>query len=177
MRYNRDNWLICIIVTCTFYIIDLLIYIFSITSVLFGRIMKRKNICVKCTKQYASNVGQDHPINTESRINMMTSSNGNIFRVTGPLCGEFTGPGEIPTQRLVTWCFDVFFDLRLNKRLSKQPRGWWFETPSWSLWRHCNEDTLLPESLYLRFWIPIYAGICISYLMNLLARQIHFKYP
>ena len=24
---------------------------------------------------------------------MMTSSNGNIFRVTGPLCGEFTGPG------------------------------------------------------------------------------------
>ena len=24
--------------------------------------------------------------------NMMTSSNGNIFRVTGHLCGEFTGP-------------------------------------------------------------------------------------
>ena len=23
---------------------------------------------------------------------MMTSSNGNIFRVTGHLCGEFTGP-------------------------------------------------------------------------------------
>ena len=52
---------------------------------------------------------------------MMTSSNGNIFRVTGPLCGEFTGPGEFPTQRPVTWSFDVFFDLRLNKRLSKQP--------------------------------------------------------
>ena len=69
---------------------------------------------------------------------MMTSSNGNIFRVTGPLCGEFTGPGEFPTQRPVTRSFDVFFDLRLNKRLSKQPRGWWFETPSWSLWRHCN---------------------------------------
>ena len=28
--------------------------------------------------------------------NMMTSSNGKIFRVTGPLCGEFTGPGEFP---------------------------------------------------------------------------------
>ena len=52
---------------------------------------------------------------------MMTSSNGNIFRVTGPLCGEFTGPGEFPTQRPVTRSFDVFFDLRLNKRLSKQP--------------------------------------------------------
>ena len=49
---------------------------------------------------------------------MMTSSNGNIFRVTGPLCGEFTGPGEFPTQRPVTRSFDVFFDLRLNKRLN-----------------------------------------------------------
>ena len=50
---------------------------------------------------------------------MMTSSNGSIFRVTGHLCGEFIGPGEFPTQRPVTPSFDVFFDLRLNKRLSK----------------------------------------------------------
>ena len=70
----------------------------------------------------------------------MTSSNGNIFRVTGPLRGEFTDPGEFPTQRPVTRSFDVFFDLRLNKRLSKQPWGWWFETPSWSLWRQCNVE-------------------------------------
>ena len=70
---------------------------------------------------------------------MMMSSNGNIFRVTCPLCGEFTGPGEFPTQRPVTRSVDVFFDLRLNKRLSKQPWGWWFETPSWSLWRQCND--------------------------------------
>ena len=69
---------------------------------------------------------------------MMTSPNGNIFRVTGPLCGEFTGPGEFPTQRPVTRSFDVFFDLRLNKPLSKQPWGWWFETISRSLWRHRN---------------------------------------
>ena len=71
-------------------------------------------------------------------IYMMTSSNRNIFRVTGPLCGEFTGPGEFTTQRPVTRSFDVFFDLRLNKRLSKQPWGWWFERLSSSLWRHCN---------------------------------------
>ena len=44
---------------------------------------------------------------------MMTSSIGNIFRVTGLLCGEFTG--EFPTQRPVTRGFDVFFDLHLNK--------------------------------------------------------------
>ena len=55
--------------------------------------------------------------------------------VNGPLCGEFTGPGEFPTQRPVTRSFDVFFDLHLNKRLSKQWWCWWFETPSWSLWR------------------------------------------
>ena len=49
---------------------------------------------------------------------MMTSSNGNIFRYTGPLCGEFTG--EFPSEMQVTRGFGVFFDLRLNKRLSKQ---------------------------------------------------------
>ena len=73
---------------------------------------------------------------------MMTSSNGNIFRVTGHLCGEFTNspvPGEFPTQRPVTRSFDVFFDLRLNKRLSKQSWGWWLKTLSHPLWRHRNE--------------------------------------
>ena len=66
----------------------------------------------------------------------MTSSNGNIFRVTGHLCGEFTGPGEFPAQRPVTRSFDVFLDLRPNKRLSEQWWGWWFETQSCPLWRH-----------------------------------------
>ena len=60
----------------------------------------------------------------------ITSSNGNTFRVTDPLCGEFTGPGECPAQRPVTRSFHVFVDLCLNKRLSKQSWGWWFETPS-----------------------------------------------
>ena len=45
---------------------------------------------------------------------MKTSSNGNIFRVTGHLGGEFTSPGEFPTQRPVTQSFDVFFDLCPN---------------------------------------------------------------
>ena len=34
--------------------------------------------------------------------------------------------------------FDVSFDLRLNKRFSKQSRRRWFETLSRPLWRHCN---------------------------------------
>ena len=47
-------------------------------------------------------------------------------------------PGGFPSQRLVTRSLDVFFDLRPNKRFSKQPRRRWFETPSRSLWRHYN---------------------------------------
>ena len=34
--------------------------------------------------------------------------------------GNSPVPGEFPSQRPVTWSFDVFFDVRLNKRLSKQ---------------------------------------------------------
>ena len=74
----------------------------------------------------------------KSSLCMMTSSYGNIFRVTGRLCGEFTVPGEFPTQRPVTRSFDVLFDLCSNKRLSKLSWGWWFETPSCPLWRDCN---------------------------------------
>ena len=69
---------------------------------------------------------------------MMTSSNENIFRATGHLCGEFTGHRWIPRTEASDaelWCF---LDLRPNERLSKQSWGWWFETPSRPLWRHCN---------------------------------------
>ena len=53
--------------------------------------------------------------------------------------GNSPVPGEFPTQRPVTRGFDVFFDLRPNKRLNKQWLGWWFETQSCPLWRHRNE--------------------------------------
>ena len=52
--------------------------------------------------------------------------------------------GEFPAQRPVTRTFDVFFDLRLNERLSKQSWGWCFETPSRPLWRHSNEKEISP---------------------------------
>ena len=61
------------------------------------------------------------------------------FSASLALCaGNSPVPGEFPSQRPVTRRFDIFFHLCLNKRLSKQSWGWWFETPSWSLWRHCN---------------------------------------
>ena len=69
---------------------------------------------------------------------MMTLSNGNIFRALPAPCeGKSPVTGEFPSQRAVTRSFDIFFDLRLNKHLSKQSSDWWFETPSPSLWRHC----------------------------------------
>ena len=52
--------------------------------------------------------------------------------------GNSPVPVEIPTQRPVTRSFDVYFDLRPNKRLSKELWGWWFETQSRPLWRHRN---------------------------------------
>ena len=56
------------------------------------------------------------------------------------LCvGNSPVTGDFPAQRPVTQSFDIFLDLRLNKRLSKQWWGWWSETPSRSLWRKCND--------------------------------------
>ena len=53
--------------------------------------------------------------------------------------GNSPVPGEFAAQRPVPGgSFDVFFDLRLNKRLSKQSWGWWFETLLRPLWHHCN---------------------------------------
>ena len=63
----------------------------------------------------------------------MMSSSGNIFHVTGPLWGEFIGHGEFPSQRQVTWSFDIFFDLHLNKRLSKQVWRRWYDVIMMSL--------------------------------------------
>ena len=71
--------------------------------------------------------------------NMMTSTNGNIFRVTVPLWVESTCHWWISHTKASDaelWCFD----LRLNKRLRKQSRCLWFETPPRSLWCHYNSD-------------------------------------
>ena len=65
-----------------------------------------------------------------------------------PLCEESICHGEFPSQRPVTREFDVFFDLRMNKWLSKPSRRRWCETPWRSLWRHCNVDIWQLLSLY-----------------------------
>ena len=81
-------------------------------------------------------------------IHMMKSSNWNIFRVTGPLWGELPVTDEVPSQKPVTRHFDVFFDLRLNKRLSKHSRRRWFEI------HHAHDDVIVTNVLDSIFSSP-----------------------
>ena len=66
--------------------------------------------------------------------------------------GNSPVPTEFPAQRPVTRSCDVFFDLRLNKRLSKHSWGWRFETLSRPSWHHCNGMTKHLPVLTQRSW-------------------------
>ena len=65
-----------------------------------------------------------------------------IFVGNSPVTSEF------PAQRPAMQSFNVFFDLRLNKHLSKISWGWWFEMPSHPLWRHCNNKCKICMALW-----------------------------
>ena len=88
--------------------------------------------------------------------------------------GNSPVPGEFPTQRPVTRSFDVYFDLRPNKRLSKQSWGWWFEPQSRPLWHHRNvckqavDDTMPSAGTPLTIKRHIFSGFCYKF------RQIFF---
>ena len=104
----------------------------------------------------------------DEQLYMMTSSNGNIFRVTGHLCGEFTGPWWIPRTKASDeelWCF---LWSASHKRLSKQSPGWWFETPSRPLWRHCNELAYLLKREFQKSLIPCRASMLHHHYMEIL---------
>ena len=99
---------------------------------------------------------------------MMTSPNGNIFRVTGHLYGEFTGPRWLPPTKASDaelWCS---FDLRPDKLLNKQWWGWWFETTSGPLWRQCNE-VFIPiyfRTIYLNLDNPSIMAVAADLLLS-----------
>ena len=63
---------------------------------------------------------------------------------------------EFPTQRPVTGSSDVFFDLRLSKRLNKQSWDWWFGTLSHPLWHHCNATYLWLKQRQPQFFFKNY---------------------
>ena len=78
---------------------------------------------------------------------LMMKSSMETFSASLAICaGELPFTGEFSTQRPVTRSFDVFRDLRLNKRLSKQSWSLWLETASQLLWRHSNVKTKIQTS-------------------------------
>ena len=100
---------------------------------------------------------------TFAPLDMMTASKGNIFCITGSLWGNPPVTGGFTSQKAVSRRFDVFFDLLLNKRLSKQSIRRRFETSSCLLWRHCNE---IAQLVWLEitgymdeFQVPVYERI------------------
>ena len=131
--------------------------------------------CTNPSRWYVFDVGHIKQNNITLDGNVMMSPKWNTFRMSDPLweitsvdsptwwihphndvtktfsallalCEEnpLVTDGS-PSQRPVTGSFDVFFDLCLNKRLSKQSRRRWFETPSHSLWHHCNAKKAKPR--------------------------------
>ena len=84
--------------------------------------------------------------------------------------------GNFPAQRPVIRSFDVFFDLHLNKWLSKQSWGWWLEMPSHSLWCHSNEFTWCHKGpvircfdvSFLTAWVTDDQRHCYAHVMLLL---------
>ena len=83
--------------------------------------------------------------------------------------------GEFPSLRPVVRSFDVFFDLRLNKRLSKQSWGWRFEMPSRSLWRHRN-GTFLSQLIMAHTHTDIYIYICVCTDVYHIMKQCQYYY-
>ena len=85
---------------------------------------------------------------------MMTSSNGNIFRITRPFRGEATDHWWI----LLTKTSDTerlsFLWSALNQRLIKQSKRRWFKTSSCPLWRQCNDQSIRGQGtgMVIQFW-------------------------
>ena len=83
---------------------------------------------------------------------MITSSNGSFFRVTGPLCGEFTSHRRIPlTNGQKCGCF---FDWCPHKLLNKQSSDRWFEITRRScdvIVMICSEDSIFKYTSSLQW--------------------------
>ena len=109
---------------------------------------------VKTTKEIGIELQNSLTINTFVNVSifMMTSSNGNIFRITGHLCGEFTGHRWILHTKASDTELWSFLWSASEYRSSKQSWGWWFETLSCPLRRHRNLDT--SHTLYNGLSLP-----------------------
>ena len=107
--------------------------------------------------QYIFNIFQATLFSTLNTI-MMTSSNGNIFRVTGPLWGEYTGHQRIPLTKK-QWRGALMFSLI---------RAW---TKDWAnnrkaddlRWHHANDVTIMIDPILAPYGLK-----CVIFLNALL---------
>ena len=72
-----------------------------------------------------------------------------------PFVRQFTGHRWIPSTKASDVELCIFFDQRLNKRLSKQP-----SSPSRPLWRHCTVSELFHGDV---FGLPVIRYCLFSY--------------
>ena len=125
-------------------------YLNSFNQVTISHMLRQLNCRdkYKCVTQF--DLKDHHQVNFhESDFNqkLKQQARGLIAVTKEEMTHVISWPGNILTvfisilwyTRPVTRSFDVFFDLRLNKLLSKQWWGWRFETLSRPLWRHCND--------------------------------------
>ena len=95
-------------------------------------------ICV-CTNGWTNNQDAGILIYWFIRLYSWWRHQMETFSTFLALCvGNSPFTSEFRSQRPLSQNFVVLLDLRLNKRLSKQSRRWWFGAPSHSLWRHGN---------------------------------------
>ena len=147
MRHGTDALWDMVLVHCV--IVDLVCFIIT------GSATGRHNIRLWCNHWWYSwhhGAWWRHQIETVSTLLAIRAGNSPV-------------PGEFPAQRPVARSFDVFFDLRLNKRLSKQSWGWCFETLSCLLWRHCNGICGFQQTSLLS---------CCNYLISRFYRKFRF---
>ena len=111
-----------------------------------------------CSSVLSPPLAEIDPVSLVWEKVMMTSSNWNFSALLAFCTGNSPVSGEFPAQRPVTRSFNILFYMRLNKRLGKQWWCWWFETPSRTLWCHCNDrETSIfifhMKHLNINYWI------------------------
>ena len=107
---------------------------------------------------------------------MMTSWNGDMFRVTGHLWGEFTGDRWFPRIKASDAELRCFLWSAPEQTMSKQSRRRWFETPSRSFWHHCNIIHIIriPVCPWRR-WIRCLSYVAGRKLLSYNASKLYFS--
>ena len=143
------------------YFITLYSFNLTIAQVLYLLTIKHFLLCCKriaraCRKLNCCRIS--YRINVDCFMSWWRHQMETFSALLAICAGNSPVPGEFPTQRPVARSFDVNFDLRPDKRLSKQSWGWWFETLSYSLWRHRNVwHVIVDGALHLPKYVSIFS--------------------